>query len=40
LFAAGNSNYFIDAAQLTPGAYVLLLELDGAAPVSQRLMVR
>ena len=40
LFAAGNSNHFIDAAQLTPGAYVLLLELDGAAPVSQRLMVR
>jgi hypothetical protein len=39
-FASGTTNHFIDAAPLASGAYVLVLELDGSAPVVQRLMVR
>ena len=39
-FSAGTSKYFLDAAPLTAGAYVLHLELEGRGTWSQRLMVR
>ncbi|MCH1576769.1 MAG: agmatine deiminase family protein [Flavobacteriales bacterium] len=39
-FAGGTSKYFLDAAPLTAGAYVLHLELEGRGTWSQRLMVR
>ena len=37
---SGLSKYFLDAAPLPAGAYVLHLELEGRGTWSQRLMVR
>lgn len=40
VFPSGQQKYFLDAAPLSAGAYVLTLELDAAGTWSQRLMIQ
>jgi hypothetical protein len=39
-FAAGTSKFFFHAGNHSPGAYVILLELNGQGLWSERIMIR